>query len=114
WDALALCPQGIYLKRDFRWYEVLSRRMLDCVRAFSPRVEYYSIDEFFFDAVPHRGLSWQAAAAALRDHVLREVGVPVTVGVARTRTLAKLISDTAKPFGALAVLGEDAERDLLA
>src|SRR6516162_9233105 len=49
WDAIRLCPQGVYVKRDFRWYEILSRRMLDVVRAFSPRVEYYSIDEFFFE-----------------------------------------------------------------
>ena len=40
--------------------------------------------------------------------------MPVTVGIARTRTLAKLISDTAKPFGALAVLDAEAEADLLA
>lgn len=52
WDALKLCPRGVYLKRDFRWYEVLSRLMLEAVRAFSPRVEYYSIDEFFFELPP--------------------------------------------------------------
>ena len=34
WDALKLCPKGIYVKRDFRWYEVLSLRMLDVVREF--------------------------------------------------------------------------------
>jgi DNA polymerase V len=45
--------------------------------------------------------------------VLREVGVPVTVGIARTRTLAKLVSGTAKPFGALALTDPDAERALL-
>jgi DNA polymerase V len=39
WDALKLCPDGLYVKRDFRWYEVLSRCMLDVVREFSPRVE---------------------------------------------------------------------------
>ena len=50
WDAKKLCPDGLYLKRDFRWYEVLSRMMLDVVREMSPRVEYYSIDEFFFAA----------------------------------------------------------------
>jgi nucleotidyltransferase/DNA polymerase involved in DNA repair len=114
WDALKKCPQAIYLKRDFRWYEVLSRRMLGAVRKFSPRVEYYSIDEFFFEARPHRGLSLQATAAAIRDHIKRVVGVPVTVGIARSKTLAKLISDTAKPFGALAVLDPQAEIDLLA
>ena len=48
WEALRLCPQGVYLKRDFRWYEIISRLMLDAVRQFSPAVEYYSIDEFFF------------------------------------------------------------------
>src|SRR5436190_11560463 len=57
WDALKLCPQGVYLKRDFRWYEVLSRKMLDAVRAFSSAVEYYSIDEFFFRVEPRHGLS---------------------------------------------------------
>jgi DNA polymerase V len=114
WDALKLCPAGVYVKRDFRWYETLSRLMLDAVRAFSPAVEYYSIDEFFFEAIPYGGLSLQATAEAMRDHILRVVGVPVTVGVARTRTLAKLISDTAKPFGASAVLDPDAERALLA
>src|SRR5436309_4421568 len=59
WDAKALCPHGVYVKRDFKWYEVLSRKMLDVVRTFSPRVEYYSIDEFFFLARPLRGLDYQ-------------------------------------------------------
>jgi DNA polymerase V len=114
WDALKLCPQGVYVKRDFRWYEALSRRLLEAVRTFSPAVEYYSIDEFFFHAVPAPGLSLPQTAEALREHVWRTVGVPVTVGVARTKTLAKLISDTAKPFGALTVLDRDAELALLA
>ena len=113
WDALKLCPKGIYVKRDFRWYEVLSLRMLDVVREFSPRVEYYSIDEFFFEAVPQRGLSLQETAEALRDRIFAVVGVPTTVGIARTRTLAKLISDTAKPFGALALFDRDAVCSLL-
>ncbi len=114
WEALPKCPQGIYLKRDFRWYEVLSRLMLAIVRDFSPRVEYYSIDEAFFETVPLRGKTLQETAVALRDRILELVGVPVTVGIARTRTLAKLISDTAKPFGAMAVLDDAAEAELLA
>jgi nucleotidyltransferase/DNA polymerase involved in DNA repair len=113
WEAVKLCPDGVYVKRDFRWYEVLSRKMLDVVRAFSPRVEYYSIDEFFFEVPSGMAASPQGAAEAIRDHILQAVGVPVTVGVGRTRTLAKLISDTAKPFGAKALLDSDAERSLL-
>ena len=48
----------------------------------------------------------------IRDTIWKRVGVPVTVGIARSRTLAKLVSDTGKPFGALAILGRDAERPL--
>jgi DNA polymerase V len=115
WDAKALCPEGVYVKRDFYWYEVLSRKMLDVVGTYSPRVEYYSIDEFFFRAEPlSLGQPLARAATAIRDHIREAAGLPVTIGVARTRTLAKLFSDTAKPFGAVAVLTRDHERELLA
>jgi len=114
WDAIARCPTGVYVKRDFHWYEALSRRMFAVVGEFSPRVEYYSIDEFFFDAYPPHGGSLQGLAETIRDRIMDRVGVPVTVGVARTRTLAKLIGDAAKPFGALAVTDRDAEEVLLA
>ena len=114
WEALVKCPEGIYVKRDFRWYEVLSRRMLDVAHELSPRVEYYSIDEFFFQAVVGSGQTLQELALAIRDRIWDRIGVPVTVGIARTRTLAKLISDAAKPFGALAVIDREAEEKLLA
>jgi nucleotidyltransferase/DNA polymerase involved in DNA repair len=114
WDAVKLCPDGLYIKRDFRWYEVLSRLMLNVVRDVSPVVEYYSIDECFF-ALPPRftqdPLEW---ARGIRDRIRAEVGVPVTIAVARTRTLAKLFADTAKPFGAVAVLDQDHETELMA
>ncbi len=110
WEAMKKCPDGIYVKRDFRWYEVISRAMLDVVRKFSPLVEYYSVDEFFLsvDDDPH------PFAQAIQAAILDRVGVPVTIGVARTRTLAKLVSDLAKPFGALALIGQEAEEKLLA
>jgi DNA polymerase V len=114
WEAQKLCPDGLYVKRDFRWYEVLSRMMLETMRDLSPKVEYYSIDEFFFEAPSPPGGDYQEFAASIRDRIMERVRVPVTVGIARTRTLAKLISDTAKPFGALAVLDPAAEESLLA
>ncbi len=114
WEALVKCPGGIYIKRDFRWYEILSRKMLELMRDISPRVEYYSIDEFFFQAVPLPGKSLQETAERIRDRIWRELRVPVSVGIARTRTLAKLISDSAKPFGASAVLDRASETRLLA
>lgn len=115
WDAVKLCPEGVYVKRDFYWYEVLSRKMLGIVGSFSKTIEYYSIDEFFFRAAPlSAGQPLAATATAIRDHIREAAGLPVTIGIARTRTLAKLFSDTGKPFGAVAVLTRDHERELLA
>lgn len=109
WDAVKCCPDGVFLKRDFRWYEVLSRQLLDLLRTVSPAVEYYSIDEMFFDAgeiptVFSRPLP--KAAVDLQHRVLNEIGIPVSMGISWTKTLAKLVSDTAKPFGCRVLLEE--------
>ena len=114
WEAKQKCPEGIYVKRDFRWYESISRKMLQELAAFSPIVEYYSIDEFFWQGHRNRNSDYQDTAEAIRDHVKRVVGVPMTVAFARTRTLAKLFADVHKPFGAIAVLDPAHERELLA
>lgn len=113
WEAREKCPDGVYVKRDFRWYEALSRKMLGEIAAFSPRVEYYSIDEFFWQGLPNRGSDFQGTAEAVRERILAAVGVPMTVAFARTRTLAKLFADTSKPFGAIAVADVKHERELL-
>ncbi|MCC7085550.1 MAG: nucleotidyltransferase [Pirellulales bacterium] len=107
WDALPLCPNAIFIKRDFEWYEVLSRRMLAALQVVSPTVEYYSIDEMFFEA---DGVD----ARELQQRILREVGIPVTIGVSKTRSLAKLASDTAKPFGCHVATTQNDIDDLLA
>ena len=114
WDALVKCPDGIYIKRDFRWYETLSRMMLQVVQDASRQVEYYSIDEFFFQVEPRRGETFAGLAQAIRDRIEESVGVPVTVGIARTRTLAKLVADASKPKGARAILDRDDVEEMLA
>jgi DNA polymerase V len=114
WDALKVCPDGLYVKRDFRWYEILSRMMLEIMREYSPRVEYYSIDEFFFEVTPGPCQEVHQYGEMLRDRIWERVRVPVTVGIGRTKTLAKLVSDTAKPFGAKALMDRQAEEKLLA
>src|SRR5476651_1637626 len=84
WEAKKKCPQGIYVKRDFRWYETLSRKMLADVGAFSHKVEYYSIDEFFWEGSSTSGRSYQQTAEDIRNHVLHSSGLPMTVAFART------------------------------
>jgi DNA polymerase V len=114
WEAREKCPDGVYVKRDFRWYETLSRRILAELGTVSPHVEYFSIDEFFWKHTPRRGESPSESAIAIRDRILQDVGVPMTVSIGRTRTLAKLFADASKPFGAVAFIDRDAEREMLA
>ncbi len=108
WEAVPRCPQAVYIKRDFRWYEVLSRKMLAIVHQYSPKVEFYSIDEQFFTAVE----ASEAFATELQKKILKHVGVPVSIGIAPTKTLAKLISDSKKPFG-YGVVANEADRQAL-
>jgi nucleotidyltransferase/DNA polymerase involved in DNA repair len=109
WDALPLCPEAIFVKRDFEWYEVLSRQIYDVVSRFSPTVEYYSIDEVFFDA---RTMTHQDALA-LQECVARETGVPTNVGIAPSKILAKLASSSQKPFGCVVAVEPEAIAQLL-
>jgi nucleotidyltransferase/DNA polymerase involved in DNA repair len=108
WDSLKVCPGGVYVKRDFVWYETLSRRMLDVVKQASPRVEYYSIDEMFFL------VEWpsEERARALQRRMWEEVGIPVSIGMAPTKILAKLATGVNKPFG-VHVVTDDASRQRL-
>jgi nucleotidyltransferase/DNA polymerase involved in DNA repair len=102
WEASKLCPEGIFVKRDFYWYEVISKQMLEMVKTISTAVEYYSIDELFFDATflsRAFNLPLLEAAKALQQRMLQEIGMPVSIGISRSKTLAKLASDTNKPFG---------------
>ena len=108
WEALPICPDGIYIKRDFTWYETLSRKMLAVVKSTSPLVEYYSIDEMFFRVKRPNA----TVARDLQQQVLTHVGVPVSIGIAPTKTLAKLASDTNKPNG-YHVVCTDADRQQL-
>jgi DNA polymerase V len=109
WDALPLCPEAIFVKRDFEWYEVLSRRILEVASCFSPAVEYYSIDEMFFDAAQ---IDLQKAKN-LQQAILDQTGVPVSVGVSLSKTLAKLASSSEKPFGCVVAVDQADLRRLL-
>lgn len=113
WDAVPLCPDVVVVKRDFVWYETLSRKMLEIVKRHSDTVEYYSIDEFFGRVCLRPGRTLRGYALAIQAEIMAEVGVPVSIGIGRSRTLAKLVSDTVKPFGVGVLVDEAEEREFL-
>ncbi len=102
WQARQLCAEGIYVKRDFSWYGILSKRMQEVLGEFSDVVEYYSVDESFVDFGNYMGDQTQLALE-IQQRILEEVGVPVSVGIGPTRLLAKIGSDWHKPFGVMVV-----------
>ena len=103
--ARHLCPCAVVVVPRMGAYGEASRAMFAVFRETAPLVEGLSIDEAFLDV---RGLERTSGtpaqiAARLRREVRREVGLPITVGVARTKFLAKVASGVAKPDGLLVV-----------
>lgn len=107
--ALRLCPQAIVVPPRFEAYTAASRAVFDVFGDITPLVEGISIDEAFLDVRGLRRLSGTPAqiAVGLRRRVREEVGLAITVGIARTKFLAKVASRVAKPDGLLLVPPEN-------
>jgi DNA polymerase IV len=104
-EARRLCPHAAVASPRMAAYSEASKAVYEVFERTSPLVEGLSIDEAFLDV---RGLERikgtpRQIAAQLRLEVLERVGLPITVGVARTKFLAKVASGVAKPDGLLVV-----------
>ncbi|MBO0849316.1 MAG: DNA polymerase IV [Pseudonocardia sp.] len=104
-QARRLCPMAIVVPPRMSAYTEASRAVFEVFRSTTPMVEALSIDEAFLDVGGLRRIRGAPAdiAAGLRRRVAEEVGLPITVGVARTKFLAKVASRVAKPDGLLVV-----------
>lgn len=112
--ARRLCPQAVVVPPRMAAYAEASKAVYRVFDDMCPLVEGLSIDEAFLDV---RGMERIAGtpveiARRLRRRVLAEVGLPLTVGVARTKFLAKVASGVAKPDGLL-VVPPDCELEFL-
>jgi DNA polymerase IV len=103
--ARRLCPQAIVVEPRWTAYVEASRAVFAVFRRTAPLVEALSIDEAFLDVRGLERISGSPAeiAARLRREVRERVGLPITVGVASTKFLAKVASGVAKPDGLLVV-----------
>jgi DNA polymerase-4 len=100
-----LCPNAVVVSPRMSAYSDASKAVFAVFEDTTPLVEGLSIDEAFLDVGGLRRVSGtpREIAARLRERVLEEVGLPITVGVARTKFLAKVASGVAKPDGLLVV-----------
>lgn len=114
WRAADLCPELVFVRGRFGEYQRLGDAVIDVLRDVTPVVERISIDEAFLDVSGSTHLFGPPAAIAahIRSRVRTEVGLPISVGAARTKHLAKIASQVAKPDG-LVVVEPGTERDFL-
>lgn len=81
---------------NFELYGDISERITNLLASITPHIEVYSVDESFLDLGELDIASYQAWGEMARESVLRHVGMPVSIGIAPSKTLAKLASDRAK------------------
>jgi DNA polymerase-4 len=103
--ALRLCPDAVVVRPRLSAYSEASKAVYELFDDTTPLVEGLSIDEAFLDVAGMRRIAGSPTdiARRLRREVARRVGLPITVGIARTKFLAKVASGVAKPDGLLAV-----------
>jgi DNA polymerase-4 len=113
-QARELCPQLTFVNGHFKDYRRLGDAAIKVVDDFTPLVERISIDEAFADVTRCTHLFGPPAeiASAIRHRVRAELGLPISIGVARTKHLAKIASQVAKPDG-LVVVDPDTELEFL-
>jgi DNA polymerase IV len=104
-QARRLCPQAAVVEPRMSAYAEASKAMFEVFEQTTPLVEGLSIDEAFLDVGGLRRISGPPTGIAvrLRREVRERVGLPISVGVARTKFLAKVASGVAKPDGLLVV-----------
>jgi DNA polymerase-4 len=103
--ARRLCPEAVILPPDFAKYEAISRQVMSLLERFTPQVEPISLDEAFLDVTLSQPLYGPAIAIAraIKETVRREVGLPISIGIAAVKSVAKIATGLSKPDGLLEV-----------
>ena len=114
WRAKRLCPDLQFVQGHFSEYQRLADHVMAVLGDFTPLVQRISIDEAFLDVTGSVHLFGPAEIIGdrIRRRVRAEVGLPISVGAARTKHLAKIASQVAKPDG-LVVVHPASERAFL-
>ncbi|TCD47162.1 Y-family DNA polymerase [Chlorobium sp. N1] len=97
---------------NYALYGDMSSRVMNTLSSMAPELEIYSIDEAFFDFSGFRRIGLREHALLMRRTVLRHTGIPVSIGIGRTKTLAKIAATAAKrdpESGGVVLLETEAE-----
>ena len=113
-EARMLCPNGIFLQGDYRYYEMLSRSFFGYLKNYSSLVEAASIDEGFVDmtSMLSKDKDPMAKLVLLQKGLLEQIGLKCSIGVGPTKFLAKMASDMKKPMGITVIRRKDIKKML--
>jgi len=107
--ALKLCPEMIVVPSNYPLYHKLSNQMHAFMRAHIPKVEQFSIDEFFCDVSGWiKDEDVYHFAKELQNKIQMHFDIPVSIGISRAKWIAKLATESAKPYGVYEVKDIDA------
>ena len=115
WSALQRCPEAVRIPPRFNRYQELSSKVMELFHGFTDLVEPMSLDEAYLDVTDFVTANKppESIARDLKDCVRSELGLTISVGVATSKSVAKIASDLGKPDGSVVVSPGD-ERNFLA
>ena len=103
-QALQLCPQMLVVPSNYPLYHKLSHRIHAFMRREIPQIEQYSIDEFFCDVSGWiKDEDVYDFAKELQEKILETFDIPVSIGISKAKWIAKLATESAKPYGVFEV-----------
>ncbi|MEX2600756.1 MAG: DNA polymerase IV [Balneolaceae bacterium] len=109
-EAWQICPYLVFMQIDYDKYQGISRQLKEIMERFSPDIEKYSMDEYFMDITFLRKEGRSEISRyvqRLKQQIYRELGLVASVGVADSKTYAKLASSLRKPDGMMILLTPD-------
>ncbi len=108
-QALQLCPQMVVIPSNYPLYHKLSHKIHSYMTKRIPKVEQFSIDEFFGDVSGWiKDEDVYAFAEEIKTEMMEKFDIPVSIGISKAKWIAKLATETAKPFGIYEVKDIDA------
>lgn len=110
-------PDVLYIRANHELYQKISYKVMNKLKSFTDEVEVCSVDEAFVDLTGLKRLynkNYIEIAKMIKSSILKELKIPVSIGISCTKTLAKLASDKAKTNDGLYVIGRAKRKKVLA
>lgn len=114
YQAAKLCPKAVFIKPSHGLYDKMSKQVMEIFDEYTPLKEQVSIDEAFLDMTGTDQLfgDIQSVAKTIQTRILKELGLPSSVGISSNKLLAKMASDYKKPMGITTIYPHEVEDKL--